>query len=130
MKKLFIATLILAFCSSVSANTAPEVFRCVSTPTSITGDDYVHWNTPQVTYTTRCVTNAIEYEWTLNVNTTCAVSQTSLTPNITISPNDFSFFHGGLCGDWTISVRAKIDDGVNPPYYTAYFTMGVTVYGC
>lgn len=104
--------------------------RCLSSPTLINGPSTMSWQAGQQSYSSQIICDAVEYEWTLNVDTSCPASQLQPTPNVLLDPYDFGFLHNAICGTWTISVRARVDDGVNPPYWTAYVTKTVTVTGC
>ena len=132
MKKVVSVFLVVIVTSIAFKQDAQAQFlnRCVSAQTSITGPSTMDWQAGEQYYSSQTVCDAVEYEWTLNVGTSCPMTQIQLTPNVTLSPYDFGFLHNAICGTWTISVRAKIDDGVNPPYWTSYITKTVTVTGC
>ena len=134
MKRFFFASGVVALLIIAVSfkSTGEEMGRfCGSTPTWISGPTSADWNGPQLSYLGQCVTNAVEYEWTLNLNSGCPASQTTSSPNLTLSPGDFGgFLHGSPCGTYTLSMRAKVDDGVNPPYWTGYVTINVTITAC
>lgn len=81
-------------------------------------------------YRTSIICDAVEYEWILDLGTSGETSSTTTSWSYTMSPLAWQLGGNPLCGAHTLSVRAKVDNGVDPPFWTATFTKNITVVNC
>lgn len=135
MKKIVKLSLVLVVFSVALMDTSLESkadlpLVCFTSHTGIGGVSTQDAQVTSYSYRTNIICDKVEYEWVLDLGTSGEQNYTTTTQNFTMSPLAFQLGGNPLCGSHTISVRTKVDNGVDPIFYTAYFTKSVTVINC